>query len=78
MKQTFSLNDLAKINNHMQNYTVQLRVYKCCNGTMKVHVGMKGNHLQIIKRIVHEEYGNHAVVTGAKVTVKLGAKSGIR
>ena len=70
MKRTYSLSDLENTNNHMMNYVVQLKVYGYTKSTMKIHVGIRGNHLQIIKKIVSEEYGKHAVVTGAKVTGK--------
>ena len=68
IKRIYSLEDLKNTNNRMMNYVVQLKVYGCTKGTMKIHIGIKGNHLQIIKKIVNEEYGKYAVVTGAKVT----------
>ena len=67
MKRTYTMEDLEKIDNHMMNYTLDLKVYGCARTTLKVHIGLKGNHAEIVRRLVQENYGKHAEILRARI-----------
>jgi len=69
MEHTFTTEELKAINDSMMNYTVNVK-YFGCKTTLKVHIGLKGNHLEIIKNLVAKEFGDKAEVLGAKITGK--------
>ena len=66
MKRTYTTQELSEINDHMMNYTVQVKVYGC-ETSFKVHCGLKGNHLDIINKLAIDQFGPKAKVLGAKV-----------
>ncbi|MFA5166632.1 MAG: hypothetical protein WC449_05105 [Candidatus Paceibacterota bacterium] len=69
MKRTYSVEELKSVNNSMMNYTVSFK-YFGTTGQIKVHVGLVGNHFEIINNLVKKQYGDKAEVIGAKVTGK--------
>jgi len=66
---TLTVQDLRNTTDQMMNYTVGVKVYGIPT-TLKVHIGLVGNHYDIISRLVAEEFGDNAIVTGAKITGK--------
>jgi hypothetical protein len=70
MKRTYTIDELADMNDHMMNYTVSVK-YFGVETAFKVHVGLKGNHLDIIKVLVKKQFGNKAEVLKAKVVGKI-------
>ena len=52
-----TLNELHKIENTMMNYKLTVKLYGCMTIKEDIHVGLKGNHAEIITRLMNEKYG---------------------
>ena len=69
IKRKYTVAELKQVDNTVRNYTVDF-CYLGTKGTYKVHVGLKGNHYDVIETLTKKAYGDFILILGARVTGK--------